>query len=173
MRAYIKTDPEKQTIKRPFYTGDVGYDLIAAAEPNIVGERKTPKSQLYRSIDYIEYDTNVGVAPEDESIFYSLVYARSSISKYNLVLANSVGVVDSGYRDTIKLRFKYICQPEDFTVANDNMRFYTKINTQKIYKKGDKIGQLAWMAHNKPFVEFVENLPPSERGPSSFGSTGQ
>ena len=86
MRAYIKTDPEEQTIKRPFYTGDVGYDLIAWAEPNIVGERKTPKSPLYKSIDYIEYETNVGVAPEDESIFYSLVYPRSSVSKYNLVL---------------------------------------------------------------------------------------
>ena len=156
MRAYIKTDPDNQTIKRPFYTGDVGYDLIASEEPNIVGERKTPKSPLYKSIDYIEYETNVGVAPEDESVFYSLVYPRSSVSKYNLILANSVGVVDSGYRNSIKLRFKYIPQPEDFTVANDNMRFYTKINTEKIYKKGDKIGQLAWMAHNKPFVEFVQ-----------------
>jgi len=173
MRAYIKTDPDNQTIKRPFYTGDVGYDLIASEEPNIVGERKTPKSPLYKSIDYIEYETNVGVAPEDESVFYSLVYPRSSVSKYNLILANSVGVVDSGYRNSIKLRFKYIPQPEDFTVANDNMRFYTKINTEKIYKKGDKIGQLAWMAHNKPFVEFVESLPPSERGPGGFGSTGQ
>ena len=173
MRAYITTDPDNQTIKRPFYTGDVGYDLIASEEPNIVGERKTPKSPLYKSIDYIEYETNVGVAPEDESVFYSLVYPRSSVSKYNLILANSVGVVDSGYRNSIKLRFKYIPQPEDFTVANDNMRFYTKINTEKIYKKGDKIGQLAWMAHNKPFVEFVESLPPSERGPGGFGSTGQ
>jgi dUTPase len=173
MRAYIKTDPEHQTINRPYYSGDVGYDLLAASEPTVVGDRKTPKSPLFSSISYIEYDTNVSVAPEDESIFYSLVYPRSSLSKYNLALANSVGVVDSGYRDTIKLRFKYIIQPEDLTIANDTTHLYVKINQSKIYQKGDKIGQLVWMAHNKPYVEFTETLPASERGVSSFGSTGR
>ena len=173
MRAYIKTNPDNPTIKRPYYTGDVGYDLIASSEPNVVGERKNSDSPLWKTIDYIEYETNVAVAPEDESVFYSLIYPRSSISKYNLILANSVGVIDSGYRETIKLRFKYICQPQDFTVSHDDMRFYTGINKEKIYKKGDKIGQLAWMSHNKPFVEFIENLRPSERGPGGFGSKGQ
>ncbi len=126
MRAYIKTNPDNPTIKRPYYTGDVGYDLIASSEPNVIGERKNSDSPLWKHIDYIEYETNVAVAPEDESIFYSLVYPRSSISKYNLILANSVGVIDSGYRETIKLRFKYICQPQDFTVSHDAIRFYQK-----------------------------------------------
>ena len=171
MRAYIKSDPDNVTIKRPVFTGDVGYDLIASAEPEIVGECKTPKSPLYRSIAYIQYETNVSVAPEEESQFYSLVYPRSSVSKYNLALANSVGVIDSGFRDTIKLRFRYIVQPEDLVLKED--KFFVKINSKKIYQKGDKVGQLAWMNHNKPFVEFVDQLPPSERGIGGFGSTGR
>ena len=171
MRAYIQTDPDNITIKRPKFTGDAGYDLIASAEPEIVGARKTPKSPLYKTIDYIQYETNVAVAPEEESLFYSLVYPRSSISKYNLTLANSVGVVDSGFRDTIKLRFRYVMQPEDLVIKEDEI--FVKINLEKIYQKADKIGQLVWMAHNKPYVEYTQQLPPSERGVSSFGSTGR
>jgi dUTP pyrophosphatase len=172
MKAYIKTDPENQTLKRPTYSGDAGYDLIAASEPKIVGETKTPKSDLYKSISYIEYDTNVTVAPESESQYYSLVYPRSSISKYNLQLANSVGVVDSGYRDTIKVRFRYVWQPQDLIEGVSNKEFYVKINKETIYKKGDKIAQLIWASHNKLYMEFTDTLPLSDRSYGGFGSTG-
>lgn len=174
MKAYIKVDPEFQTFKRPSYSGDAGYDLIAHSDPVIVGETKTPKSKLYKSISYVEYDTNVIVAPEDESQYFSLIYPRSSISKYNLSLANSVGVIDSGFRDTIKLRFRYICQPEDMSCeSNDkNNSLFVKVNKDKIYKKGDKIGQLVWASHNKLFLEFTQTLPMSDRGYDGFGSTG-
>ena len=177
MKAYIKTDPEFQTLKRPTYSGDAGCDLIAYSDPVIVGETKTPKSKLYSSISYIEYDTNVIVAPEDESQYFSLVYPRSSISKYNLSLANSVGVVDSGYRDTIKVRFRYLWQPKDIIVNTGNKqkeetRLFVQIDPKKIYKKGDKIAQLVWASHNKLYMEFTQTVPMSERGYEGFGSTG-
>jgi len=178
MKAYIKTDPENQTIRRPEFSGDAGYDLIAYSEPKIVGKTKSPKSKFYRTIDYIEYDTNVIVAPENESQYYSLVYPRSSISNYNLGLANSVGVIDGGYRDTIKVRFRYISQPEDLDYdivaldGEEKKSFFTKINFDKIYKKGDKIAQLVWMNQNKLFIEFSNSIPLSERGAGGFGSTG-
>jgi|TARA_R100000479_G_scaffold176076_1_gene128975 dUTP pyrophosphatase len=173
MRAYIKTDPDNSTLKKPVFAGDAGYDLVAYSNPEIVGTRKTPKSKIFKSIDYIEYDTNVCVAPDQETMFYSLVYPRSSISKYNLILANSVGVVDSGYRNTIKLRFKYIVQPCDFVFTESKEKLDgIRVDEEKIYNKGDKIGQLVWAAHNKPYVEFTQTLPPSERGPGGFGSTG-
>jgi dUTP pyrophosphatase len=173
MKAYIKTDPENQTLKRPVYSGDAGCDLIAYSDPVIVGETKTPKSKLYSSISYIEYDTNVTVAPEDESQYFSLVYPRSSISKYNLSLANSVGVVDSGYRDTIKVRFRYLWQPKDLiTTGEDNKEFYIKIDKETIYKKGDKVAQLVWASHNKLYMEFTDTVPLSDRAYGGFGSTG-
>jgi dUTP pyrophosphatase len=173
MKAYIKTDPDNQTIRRPEFSGDAGYDLISYSDPKIVGVTKTPKSKLYSSIQYIEYDTNVIVAPESESQYYSLVYPRSSISNYNLALANSVGVIDGGYRDTIKVRFRYISQPEDLVLdGKEEKVIFTKVNLDKIYKKGDKIAQLVWMNQNKLFIEFSQSVPLSERGTGGFGSTG-
>ena len=81
--------------------GDAGWDLIASSDPEIVfcDEKK-------KSILYIEYDTGVVLQPTNG--FYTLLFPRSSISKYELSLANSVGVIDSGYRDTIKLRFRFL-----------------------------------------------------------------
>lgn len=171
MRAYVKTDSDNQTLKRPVYAGDAGYDLISYGDPVIVGKPKGRSKTEYLSIDYIEYDTNVKVAPEVETQFYSLVYPRSSISKYNLILANSVGVIDSGYRGSIKLCFRYIVQPEDLRVGENGV-VSTVINKEKIYKKGDKIAQLVWTVHNKLYVEFTNQLPLSDRGYGGFGSTG-
>ena len=51
---------------------------------------------------------------------------KSSISKYELALANSVGVIDSGYRNTIKLRFRFLGKK----LSKNSL----------IYQKGDKIG---------------------------------
>lgn len=57
---------------------------------------------------YVEYGTNMKMlAPEG---FFGLVFPRSSISNYDLVLANSVGVIDE-YTGEWKLRFKRLKQP--------------------------------------------------------------
>ena len=178
MRIYVKTDPDNQTLRRPVYGGDAGYDITASENPTIVGAKT--QNGLYTSIDYIEYETNVALAPENENQFYSLICPRSSISKYNLVLANSVGIVDSGYRNSIKLRFKYISQPEDLELIvskaqDDEDSIFSlagiKINQEKIYKKGDQIGQVVFMGHNQPFIDFTHDLPPSDRALDGFGST--
>lgn len=170
MEVYIKQDPDQPSIKRPEFDGDVGYDLYARSEPKIVGTRG--KKGAYKSIDYIEYDTNLQVAPTNENTFYSMVYPRSSISKYNLALANSVGIVDSGFRDTVKVRFKYIAQPSDFVFTEGKIEG-VKIDKAKIYNNGDKIAQLVWGMHSHPFLNFTDTLPPSDRGMGGFGSTGR
>ncbi len=157
---------------------DVGYDLVAISEPNIVGEADNYRN--YRSIQYIEYDTGVKLCGEGPlEYLYSLVYPRSSISKYNLVLANSVGVIDPGFVDSIKVRFKYIAQPEDFHIfAGERHGCYAygslkvKINNSKIYQKGDKIAQLIFAEKFDPQIVFVDELKKTQRGTGGFGSTG-
>lgn len=160
---------------------DIGYDLVAISEPNIVGKRNDFGN--YDSIQYIEYDTGVKLCGEDAGsgnfLNYSFVYPRSSISKYNLVLANSVGVIDPGFVDSIKVRFKYIAQPEDFHIfAGERHGCYAygslkiKINNSKIYQKGDKIAQLIFAAKFDPQIEFVDELNKTQRGTRGFGSTG-
>ena len=101
-----------------------------------------------------------------------MVYPRSSVSKYNLALANSVGIVDSGFRDTIKVRFRYIMQPDDLILKDGKIQGM-KINIKKIYQKGDKIAQLIWCMHNHPFLNFSDTVPPSQRALGGFGSTGR
>ena len=174
MEVYIKENPEEPSIKRPEYVGDAGYDLFARENPKIsgnpVGKNQTLTS-TYKSIDYIEYDTKLIVGPADEREIYATVYPRSSVSKYNLALANSVGVVDSGFRDTIKIRFRYIMQPEDI-IMKEGKILGIKINADKIYKKGDKVAQLIWCIHTHPYLNFNDKMQPSDRALGGFGSTG-
>jgi dUTPase len=101
-----------------------------------------------------------------------MVYPRSSISKYNLALANSVGVIDSGFRNTVKVRFRYIIQPKDIVIKEGNIEG-VKIDKEKIYRNGDKIAQIIWCMHNHPFLNFSDVVPPSQRALGGFGSTGR
>lgn len=159
---------------------DVGYDLVAISEPNIVGEKGD--YDTYKNIQYIEYDTGVQICGETSNsvLHYSLIYPRSSISKYNLVLANSVGVIDPGYISSIKIRFKYITQPEDYGIFSGKKvgkccflgELRAKVDESKIYKKGDKIAQLIFAAKFHPQIEFVDELKKTQRGTGGFGSTG-
>ena len=99
-----------------------------------------------------------------------LAFPRSSVSKYNLLLANSIGLIDADYRGEVLLRFKYIWQPEDYRIRTDNL-LDGNINTDKIYKKGDKICQLkVTRVENIEFI-LVNELDSTTRGEGGFGST--
>ena len=87
--------------------------------------------------------------------FYTLLFPRSSISKYELALANSVGVIDAGYRNTIKLRFRFLGKK------------FSK--NSLIYQKGDKIGQLIFMPMFAFSAHQTESLDESDRGLAGFG----
>ena len=109
-----------------------------------------------------------------------LLYPRSSIVKTNLVLANSVGVIDSGYRGSIKVCFKYNIQPEDMRIVEGKSiagkkakGVVSSVNPQRVYQQGDKIAQLIPCLHNNINIEQVNQLSNSERGEGGFGSTGQ
>jgi dUTP pyrophosphatase len=99
---------------------------------------------------YVEYKT--GLAFEIPENYVMLIFPRSSISDKDLILKNCVGVLDSGYRGELKLRFKK--------------------DGETIYNVGEKIGQLIILPY--PAVEFeeVKELSESVRGEGGFGSTG-
>lgn len=170
----------KGIINQPAKKGDAGFDIVAVSEPRVVGS--IYQGLYYKSISHIEYDTEIVVGPEivnEGYEFYMLLYPRSSIIKTNLVLANSVGVIDSGYRGNIKVCFKYITQPEDMRVV-EGKSFrgkYSKgvvstIDPNRIYRKGDKIAQLIPCKHNELNIEYVSDMENTSRGEGGFGSTG-
>src|ERR1041385_5634994 len=144
-----------------------GYDITAISDPIIIGYRNEGDNS-WSSVDYIEYKTGLFIAPQSRLHLHTLIHPRSSISKYNLVLANSIGLIDNDYRGEILCRFKYIWQPEDLVIESNIKGF---IHMDKIYKKGDKIAQL--IAEFTNFIEFkfVDELDQTERGEGGFGST--
>ena len=153
----------------PPSNGDVGYDIFANSEPNIVGRHV--KSVGYTHIDYIEYDSGLIIDPS--SGYHTLLFPRSSISNKKLVLCNSVGVIDSSYRGTIKIRFKYIPSPEDIiNMKGFNSGHAVSVNPLYIYKKGDKIAQLVFQKSTSVDVEQCVSFEETQRGEGGFGSTG-
>ncbi len=120
--------------------GDAGLDLVA------VNEEWSDDNNM------VTYDT--GLAMEIPEGHVGLLFPRSSVSKTTLNLANSVGVIDSGYRGSIMLKFRY---PEEGLV----------------YDVGDKVGQLVIMELPKVTILEVKDLSSSDRGEGGFGSTGK
>ena len=111
---------------------------------------------------YIEY--GLGFATVIPEGFVGKIYPRSSLSNYDLSMANSVGVVDSDYRGEWKVRFK-LAAPNFILPETENLDY-------KIYEVGDKVAQICF--EKLTDVEFIETetLTETERGDGGFGSTG-
>ena len=95
-------------------------------------------------------------APSRDAVpqpFY--VYPRSSLSKTPLRLANSVGIIDSGYRGNI-------------LVAVDNIR-----DKPFQLRRGTRLFQICAPDLSPLSVELVNSLDKTVRGAGGFGSTGQ
>ena len=86
-----------------------------------------------------------------------LVLPRSGLaSMHGLTLANAPGLIDSGYRGEV------IC-----SVVNLDPHESVKI------AGGDRIAQLVVVEVPELRPGWVDELPPSSRGESGFGSTGR
>ena len=138
MKVRIKKLNENAVIPSYAKDGDAGMDVVAT---RIINER----------LDSITYGTDIALEiPEG---FVGLIFPRSSIRKTDLILSNSVGVIDSGYRGEIQATFK-------------RSGVYA-------YAVGDRICQIMIIPH--PPIEFEEadELSDTERGDGGFGSTGK
>ena len=155
-----------------------GFDVVVTSDPEIVGELY--ENGAYKRVDYIQYKTNLKLAVQKERVFSNfgytdldydiLAFPRSSISKYNLTLANCIGLIDADYRGEVLLRFKYQWQPEDYKIRTDNL-LEGRVNFTKLYNKGDKVCQLkVTKLENVEFV-LVDELDSTTRGEGGFGST--
>src|SRR5574344_1337203 len=126
------------------HKGDAGIDLTA------VTKRETDK--------YIEYGT--GIAIEIPEGYAGFVFPRSSNSKKDLLLCNSVGLIDSNYRGEILVRFSRTVSIEKFKVekiSRDTDRSFTQEiynSTFDSYDIGDRIAQLVILPY--PQIEMIE-----------------
>lgn len=157
--------PHEDQAMAPAKEGDIGIDLKAESM-NIVGKQT---GGLWEAIDYIEYDTGIRFEPLNPNIF-SFAIPNSRITKLNLIQGNSVGLIDNGYRGTVRFRFKYIVQPEDIRVMEGN-KFAIHINEEKIFRIGQVIGQIIFAEKTPVSLIRGNSVSESIRGDSGFGST--
>lgn len=136
---YKKLTPFAETPTKAHPT-DAGNDLFAT------------------SVEIDEYGNVVygtGIAVEIPEGYVGLLFPRSSNAKKDIVLTNHVGVIDSGYRGEIMLKFRPL-KPS----AN-------------VYKCGEKIGQLIILPYPNIEWEKANELTETERGTGGYGSTGK
>lgn len=96
-----------------------------------------------------------GIAFEIPSGCVGLVFPRSGLaSKEGVTLANSVGVIDSGYRGEVRA-----------TLLNQSAETVT-------LDKGTRVCQLVVMPYVPCSLVPVDELSDTERGADGFGSTG-
>jgi dUTP pyrophosphatase len=117
---------------------DAGADLFACEDLEIY-----PNEQKL---------VDTGIAIKIPQGFAGFVYNRSSQGKKGITIPHSVGVIDSGYRDTIKVLLK--------NIGDDPYKITT----------GDRIAQL--VIQKVELIQFKDIWNDSTRGTGGFGSTG-
>ena len=122
--------------------GDAGMDLTAT-------------SKSYDEHSNVVYGTSL--AFEIPKGYVGYLFPRSSNTKKDLILGNSVGVIDSGYRGEVVFKFKQY--GEDVGCGYEE------------YEIGDRIGQIIIMPIPEIKFNVVDELSSSDRGVGGFGST--
>ena len=124
-----------------FHDGDAGLDLYVLEDLSFLpGETKLVK-------------LGISCEPEDGKAYF--LFPRSSISKTPIRLANSIGLIDGGYRGEIM-------------AACDNIKDYE----YKI-EKGQRLFQLVAANCDSISYEIANDLSDTTRGDGGFGSTGE
>ena len=155
---YKKLVPEA---KEPFkkFNVDAGFDLYCTS--------------IKKTDDYIQYNT--GIAFEIPKGYVGLVFPRSSVTKYDLMLKNSVGVIDASYRGEIICRFTPLVNNnlKDILINNEAGAYTFEWNEDKQYNVGDRVAQIVFIELPKVVLLETNELSETERGDGGFGHTGK
>ncbi len=145
MKVKVKKLPHFYGLELPFYATSyaVGMDLLAAIEEDITVK---PMQRVV---------VPTGICVEIPDGYELQVRPRSGLAlKHGVTVLNSPGTIDPDYRGEIKVILINLGE-KDFTI-----------------KRGDRIAQMVLC----PIVRFeweeVQELSPTLRGESGFGSTG-
>lgn len=99
---------------------------------------------------------HTGLKVEIPEGYFGAVYPRSSTGvKKQLMLANTIGVIDSDYRGELMIFF------------------YNYGDNEQVIKNGDRLAQLIIQPYLKCQIVESDNLSDSQRGEGGFGSTGR
>ena len=128
------------------HEGDSGIDLIAPNEIQVAGLK----------VGTIDHLIQCEMVNEDNKNVSYYLYPRSSISKTNFMMANSVGIIDAGYRGNIMAKVRNMSLNE---------------NEFSIIKENDKLFQICAPDLKPIKIKLVDELSDTSRGSGGFGST--
>ncbi len=123
-----------------YHAGDAGLDLFVLEE------------QTFQPGETATIHLGIQCEPDDGRAY--LLMPRSSISKTPLRMANSVGLIDGGYRGEIM-------------AACDNIK-----DVPYTVHKGNRLFQLVTLDGSPIEYELTDELSTTARGSGGFGSTG-
>ena len=127
-----------------------------------------------------------GLAFEIPEGYAGFIFPRSSNHKSGLLLTNSVGVIDAGFRGEVTAKFATritTSLPRTFwrrlkcfftcKIKGYSTRIWCNFPENENYNIGDRVAQMVILPY--PKVEFVEvdELSETERGTGGYGSTGK
>ena len=142
-----KITPEMLLPKTP---GSAGIDLMAVNFP--VSSAVIKNLYVYPG-QCCKIGTGIAIHLDNPG-YAAMVLPRSGLGTKGLILANTVGLIDSDYQGEIILSV--------WNRSSDPI----KINTM------DRIAQLIIVPVIQPVFDFVESFEQTERGSNGFGSTG-
>ena len=126
------------------HPGDAGLDLVARS--GVVLESGGGRAVV---------PTGIAVALPDGCAGF--VQPRSGLAaKHGVTLLNTPGLIDSGYRDELKVILVNLDPSTDYEIH-----------------RGDRIAQLVVMRVGQVSVVAVDTLPDATRNLGGFGSTGR
>ena len=140
--AVLRLDPD---LPLPDYAkpGDAGADLLAREGAVLApggGRALVP----------------TGIALAIPPGWAGFVQPRSGLAlRHGVTCLNTPGLIDSGYRDELKVLLVNLDPTEAYEVH-----------------RGDRIAQLVLQQVGEAVFRAVDELPPSDRGTGGFGSTG-
>ena len=143
MNIEIKLTNEFSKIPTYAHEGDAALDIYAAIEDEIT---------VYPgSCEMVS--SGIAININDENVAGILVGRSGLGHKNNIRLSNCVGVIDSGYQQTIGI-----------SVFNDSIDLFT-------IKRGDRIAQLMFMPIIRANLKLVTDFG-HDTGRGGFGSSG-
>lgn len=124
--------------------GDAGLDLTAQRIAEYDNRSDT-------------YSYHTGIAVEIPEKHVGILVPRSSVTQYDLTLANNIGIIDSNYRGEIIVKMRVVAP---------------NTGEPRIYRAGDRVAQLVIIPIPPVFLSEVRELSQTDRGQQGFGSSG-
>jgi dUTP pyrophosphatase len=139
-KLFFKKTDNRAVIPKKAYDTDTGLDLVAI--------------DVFKRLENGVIMLETGIAVKPPSGYYTEILPRSSIIKTGFILANSVGIIDSSFRNSLKIAIIPVYENTVFNFEDIKNKFQLVIRKIEDFE-----------------VEEVDDLDITERGMGGFGST--